>query len=327
MRGFRMKIAMVFPGYGSQYVGMAKELYDEHRIVQEYFEEASNCLPINFVKLCFASSEAEMAQLNHAYPALFLVSSALYALLKQEGIQPNLVTGFNQGEYAALFAVGTITFPDGLYLLNKYSTFYQEFLNDTDVDIFRVNGVPKEELEDFCAKASKKNQHAAIAIFYSDTSFAVGGTQVATGFVRELINKKFPDAKISSLPKEMGLHTSLMEPVANNLKIYLEKVDFKDPNLPLISGIDGRLVSTGSEIKERLTAQIDAPIFWQRVADVLAAHDLIIIVGPGAHMSELIKQLYPDANVISVSNKTDIEKIKSLMPQPESTTEIKESNG
>ncbi len=322
-----MKIAMIFPGYGSQYVGMAKELYDEHRIVQEYFEEASNCLPINFVKLCFASSDAEMAQMNHAYPALFLVSCSLYALLKQEGIQPNLVTGFNQGEYAALFAVGSITFPDGLYLLNKYSTFYQDFLNDTSVDMFRVNGVSKEALEEFCAKASKKTHHAAIAIYYSDTNFAVAGTQTAIGFVRELISKKFPEAKISGLQKEMGLHTPFIESVAHNFKIYLEKVDFKDPQVPLISGIDGRLVSTGAEIKDRIAAQISSPIFWQRVADVLAAHDLIIEVGPGTQMSELIKQTYPDANIISVNNKADIEKIKSLMPKPELAEEIKESNG
>ncbi len=78
-----MKIALLFPGYGSQFVGMAKELYNENRIVQEYFDEASNCLDTNFLKLCFASSEIEIGMMSHAYTSIFLVSSAIYALLKE----------------------------------------------------------------------------------------------------------------------------------------------------------------------------------------------------------------------------------------------------
>jgi len=121
-----MKVALLFPGYGSQYVGMGKEVYDEYRIVQEYFEEASNCLNVNFVKLCFASSDTEIGVAASAYTSIFLVSSALYAIIKQEGIVPALVAGYNIGEYSSLFAAGSITFPDGLYLLNKLALFHQE---------------------------------------------------------------------------------------------------------------------------------------------------------------------------------------------------------
>src|SRR5206468_1601039 len=108
--------------YGSQFVGMGKDLYDQSRIMQEYFEEASNCLNINFVKLCFASSDAELARAEHAYPALFLVSCALHALIKEQGVQANIVAGYNQGEFSAVYAAGGINFPDGLYLLSKYAS-------------------------------------------------------------------------------------------------------------------------------------------------------------------------------------------------------------
>src|SRR5579872_2129839 len=101
-----MKIALLFPGYGSQFVGMGKELYDEHRIVQEYFEEASNCLNINFVKLCFASSDAELRKAENAYTALFLVSSAIAALLQQYGVTPHAVAGYNIGQLSAVHVAG-----------------------------------------------------------------------------------------------------------------------------------------------------------------------------------------------------------------------------
>lgn len=308
-----MKIAMIFPGYGSQFVGMGKELYDEYRIVQEYFEEASNCLPINFVKLCFASSDSDLAQLNHAYPSLFLVSCSLFALLKQEGIHPALIAGFNQGEYAALFATNSITFPDGLYLLNKFSSFYQEALGQMNVSLIRIQGVSTIQLRELCLAATKKDQTPAIAIYYSDTDHAVSGIEESIDRLQSLVLKKFPGAKIDSMHLEVGLHSPLMQPVIDNYKIYLEKVDFKDPATPLISGIDGRLVATGAEIKERVTAQIDAPIVWTRIVDVLAAHDLIIEVGPGSQLSEMIKCAYPDKQVVSVNTKADIEIIKNMM--------------
>src|SRR5690606_20836996 len=125
-----MKIGMVFPAQGSQFVGMGKELYDDSRIMQEYFEQASNCLDINFVKLCFASSDAELSILNHTYTSLFLVSSSLYALLKDAGIEPSIVAGYNIGEYAAMHAASSLSLPDGLYLLNKYANFYQDLLKE-----------------------------------------------------------------------------------------------------------------------------------------------------------------------------------------------------
>ena len=93
-----MKIGMMFPGYGSQFAGMTKELYDESRLVQEYFEEASNCLNVNFVKLCFASSDVELGQIPDAYTANFLASCALAALLKSEGIEPSGCVIDHQGQ-------------------------------------------------------------------------------------------------------------------------------------------------------------------------------------------------------------------------------------
>src|SRR5579863_1457205 len=182
-----MKIALLFPGYGSQYVGMGKELYDEYRIVQEYFEEASTILDINFVKLCFASSDAELSKFLNAYTSLFLVGCSVSALLKELGITPAVVAGYNNGEYAALFAGGCFSLPDGLYLLNKFASFYQEFLDTVSVDVMQVKGVTTKRLETICAQVSNKEEKIAIALYNGPTDHCVAGSVDQLDQVRTLI--------------------------------------------------------------------------------------------------------------------------------------------
>ena len=118
-----MKVGMLFPGFGSQFVGMGKEIYDNSRIVQEYFEEASNCANINFVKLCFASSDAELALISNAYLALFLTTVSTAAAVKEIGFEMDIVAGYGVGEIAAICATKGLSFPDGIYLLTKISQF------------------------------------------------------------------------------------------------------------------------------------------------------------------------------------------------------------
>ncbi|MCL4361006.1 acyltransferase domain-containing protein [Candidatus Dependentiae bacterium] len=125
-----MKIGIFFPDYGSQFVGMAKDLYDDSRLIQEYFEEASNCVNINFVKLCFASSESELSKLQNAFLSLFLVSVATAALIKETGIKIDKVAGMGIGEFSAITTAKGLSFPDGLYILSKLTEFLQNKSTD-----------------------------------------------------------------------------------------------------------------------------------------------------------------------------------------------------
>ncbi len=307
-----MKIAILFPGYGSQFVGMGKELYDEYRIVQEYFEEASNCLNNNFVKLCFASSDIELGKMSNAYPALFLVTSAIYALLRQEGIKPAVVAGYNDGEYAALLAGGCFSFPDGLYLLTKYTMFFQEALEHMDVEVIRVRGVSTEELAAICLKASAYNGKVFIAIYNGPTDHVVAGDTKAVEHVRKLIGE-LEDISIDQLGIEVGLHSLLMDPVVEQFKIYLEKVDFKDLVIPMINSLDGDLISQSEEIKRRLLRHINSPLVFTRVIDVLADYDLIVEVGPGTQLSTMVKEKYPEKRTIAIQTCADVEQLKKMV--------------
>lgn len=308
-----MKIAMIFPGYGSQYVGMGKELYDEFRVVQEFFEEASSCLNQNFVKLCFASSDAELGKLTNAYTTTFLVSSAIFALLKQEQIMPDVVAGYNNGEYAALFAAEGFSFPDGLYLLSKYTAFYQETVDRMNIAAIRVKQCSTKELEDICLKASETNHRVYIAIYHDPMTHVVVGDYTAIEHVRDLIERLLPTADIDQMGTEVGLHSPLMNDVVEQFKIYLEKVDCKDLKVPLISGIDGHLLSDHIAVKDQVVRHINSPVRWTRVMDRLGSYDMIIEIGPGTMLSTMLKTYYPDKKIVAINKRADIEELTGMI--------------
>ena len=304
-----MKIVIVFSGYGNQFVGMGKELYDDSRIVQEYFEEAYNCLNVNFIKLCFASSDQELSKISNAYPSIFLVSCALYELLKQEGIKADLVTGYGIGHYAALFAAHGITFPDGLYLTKKLASFYEEALPGMDVAIIKVDNLDERSLKKLCKEF---NEDIEIAAYNSDMQHILSGKSAAINKIK-LILKKIENVKVHDLNPGMGLHSQLMNNIAEQYKIYLEKVDFKDLQIPFISNINAKEIVIGKKVKDYLVKSINLPIKWNKIMDNLADYDLIIEIGPGKGLSELIKTKYPEKTVISFNTKSDLEEIKKLL--------------
>jgi len=307
-----MKIGILFPGYGSQFVGMGKELYDESRIMQEYFEEAANCLNLNFVKLCFASSDAELSKMHNAYPATFLVSCAIYALLKEEQVQAEVVAGYNLGEYAALHAAGGISFPDGLYLLTKYAHFYEEALPTLDVGMLHIKGISTVTLERACIQASEGPYSVHIALYNSPTDHIISGHTQALEVVRGLLAND-PHDSITTVSVAVGLHSSLMDQVMENQAVYLQKVDFKDLNIPLICSAQSCIVENAEQVKKRIIEHINTPINWAKVMDALAPYDLIIEVGPGSMLTTMVKEKYPDKLCISINKKADIIDLKKMI--------------
>src|SRR6266404_8256085 len=226
-----MKIALLFPGYGSQFVGMGKELYDEYRIVQEYFEEASHVLDINFVKLCFASSDAEIGKLTNAYTSLFLVGASVYAVLKEHDIPIDVVAGYNNGESAALFAASCFSLPDGLYLLNKFCSFYEEVVDEMDVDCLHITGIATAQLEKACEQIRKDDSKVFVAIYNNPTDHIVAGNRDQLAQLHDMFDG---GAIMEYVGAEIGLHSLLMNGVVEQFKSFLEKVDFKDLKIPLI---------------------------------------------------------------------------------------------
>jgi [acyl-carrier-protein] S-malonyltransferase len=313
-----MKIAMLFPGFGSQFVGMCKELYDEHRVIQECFEQASSCLDINFVKLCFASSEAELGQMRNAYTSIFLVSCAVMSLLKEKGIQPSVVAGFNKGSYAALFAAGCWDLPDGLYLLNKFTAFYSELLENMNAKVVRIKGPQAPLVQDACEEVNGRGREKAyIALYETEQQHVVAGHTAA---VEQICEKVVKDAqaiaqKTVIKPEDIavGLHSPLMDPVIERYRMYTEKIDFHDLPVCLLESLAGECISKGNVIKEQIITRIHSPVIWPKVMDGLSKYEVILQIGPGTQLAEWAAARYPNKTVLAINKPADITELEKIV--------------
>lgn len=307
------KIGIVFSGFGSQYVGMAKDVYDESRAVQEYFEEAYNCLGINFVKLCFASSDEELSKIIHANLAIFLTDVSLYSLLGELGLVPELIAGYGIGRYAALFAAGGLSFPDALYLVNKYSIYYQEFVNKhKNLKMVQVDGLSLRKLKTLCDQsAGKPGTGPFISAINSDNSQVIVGTVAGL----KKIEKALSDLDISLKPSDLGggLYCELAQQMVDDFKIYLTKVDFKDLKTPVASSLTGKVITTGEQVVAEIIEQETEPVLWYKVAQCFSDLDVIIEVGSGQLLASALQDLYPEKLILKLNNKIDLLQIKTLL--------------
>jgi [acyl-carrier-protein] S-malonyltransferase len=307
-----MRIGMLFPGYGSQFVGMGKELYDNSRIIQEYFEEASQCLGINFVKLCFASSDIELSKIVHAYPALFLVSVATAMLIKSTGIAIDYVAGYGLGEYSALCAAGGLSFPDGLYLLTKLSYFYTQIRDQLDVKSVMVDGLSAKKLNQLCKETSNVTCCAHISIYDRKKEHTVTGHSDAVNVIAEMASDAGADV-IRKIESEEGFHTPLLNDLAQQLKVYLTKVDVKDLTIPFISSVNVREIYQAKKAQDVIIGHIVKPLYWYDVLKQLADSQLLIVLTPAKSMTMELRDYYPDKTIIGIDTMADLEALKELL--------------
>lgn len=316
-----MKVGLLFPEFGSQHVGMGKELYDSSRLMQEYFEEASHCLNTNFVKLCFASSDYELARIEHAYPSLFLMSSAIGSMVAQHGIKPVAVAGFGMGEFAALQFAGSINFPDGLYFLTKYAQLYQQTLDSVELRSVYIQNVDVRSIKQLCKNASSRNFTVSITAYISNTAAIIAGhTQAVDAVVHEagLIGALVEERIIDG-----GMHSGLMDSIADDLERHSEKIDINDAHVPVIACVDGIARVKGDLLATTMLQQITSSIRWDKIMVHVAAWDVVLEIGPGSTLTKFIKAAWPTKQVLTLNKQDDIEELAmiALAQQPTSLEE------
>ncbi len=317
-----MKIGMLFPGYTTQFVGMGKELYDNSRIIQEYFEEASNCLNINFVNLCFASSNAELAKISNAYLSLFLINSAIFAAIKNEGINIDIVAGQNVGEFAAIAAAKGFSFPDGLYIINKYAQFYSEHINGLSVKSLNVKGLNSKILKKLFAESSDDSYITISAINSPDEHIITGHLE----FIDEIKNdlKSLGATYVKEYPIEAGLYCDLVQDIIPLIVMYLVKIDFKDLDTNFVSAVDGKIINSSEDVKKRFVKHSVSKIYFDKVMRHYADCDIILVPTPGDELAQLAKQYYPDKKIIIISKPEDIVALKEHLLKNNSESESQE---
>lgn len=306
-----MKCGFLFPGYSSQYVGLVKDIYDESRLMQEYFEEASACLPINFVKLCFASSEQELARLENAFPALFLLNFSLAQVIKESGLDAVEVAGFDVGQLAAIAYAGGMNLPDALYLLAKYAEIYAEALASWSVAALVVRGLEYDLLMQACQRIATQKEPLCCAVHYAFDDHIITGAQESVDRLENELRSK--EIAVKPAPLAIGLHSAMMDPILMHFTKYLAKVDFKDTRMPVIATLDGKPVQESEDLRNLFIESIHKPVHWDLVMKQCADWDVIIHIGPSKELVERTIKRYPDKRVLTISRKEDLEKIKDLI--------------
>ena len=237
------------------------------------------------------------------------MSSSIYSLLKQMGIEPDVVAGYNTGQYAAMYAAQAFTFPDGLYLLNKLSLFCQELFDAAPFSLMRITGLPIVELQKLCKKIGKELN---IAIYETDEQAIVSGSPESIDELIKSIPKEYK-IKLEPMPVEVGLHSGLMHPAVEQFRVYLKKVDLKDVEVPVITNTTGQPVTESETLKHEIIQQVCKPVLWQQTTQVLADCDLLLIIGPDKQLGAMLEKQYPDKKIIKVIKPEDIETVKEIL--------------
>ena len=312
-------IGVIFSGYGQQFVTMGKDLYNESRHVQDLFEQASMCLDVNFVKLCFASSDAGMAEIDKGYLAILLTQVSIYSELAQAGLRPDFIAGYGIGEYAAAVASGSLSFADGLYLINKYAKFFKSFIEQSpNYGVLQLTrGFTVETIEALCQELSTDDKKIFVSAYNTDHCFYIGGHIDLINQVKEYC-KENEIRKVKELNIAYGLHSSIVDSLVTSLSPYFFKIDFKPLNFPVITNVDGAYVTSSDALESAVLRRVNSPVLWDDVMNGLVGCEILICVGPGKQNAEWAQYKYPDKEIYTVEGLNDVMKLKQMLEESES---------
>ena len=292
-----MKRAFLFPGQGSQFVGMGKSLYDNFPLAKQTFEEASESLKLDLKKLCFDGPESDLKLTQNTQPAILTTSIAAFRVLSHETeIRPALVAGHSLGEYSALVAAGALPFGPTVKVVSLRGQFMQQAVPAGTGGMVALVGATEESAQKLCREAMiQTDKTAEPANFNGGGQIVVSGHQEAMNAVVQLAGAQ--SIRAVALPVSAPFHCSLMKPAAERLNVYVEALTLGTLAYPYIANVDAKLYSDASGVKDRLLKQIDHSVRWEQSMLQLAGLEIgeAVEVGPGKILSGLMRRI--DRNI------------------------------
>lgn len=299
-------IAFVFPGQGSQYVGMGKSVYERQK---ELFEEASDTLGFDISKLCFEGPEAELNRTENTQPALLTVSYALLKEVLSINLTPAYVSGHSLGEYTACLASEVFSFRDAIKIVRKRGELMQRAQPEGKGAMAAVLGLNEDTLREICDSIS--HFYVDLANLNCPGQIVVSGEAEAVAQVME-IAKERGAKKVIPLQVSIPSHCKLMIDAAEQFAQYLRDFNLNDPKIPVVTNVDGEEKTLADSVFEALMKQLYSPVRWQDCVKYMVSKgvDTFIEIGPGKVLSGLIKRIDGNVRMFNVDNLKDIEKLK-----------------
>jgi [acyl-carrier-protein] S-malonyltransferase len=286
------KYAFLFPGQGSQYPGMGKELAENFAVVRQTFEEADDALASKLSRICFEGPESDLLLTENTQPALLATSTAFYRLIKSEtGLQASCFAGHSLGEYSALVAAGALTFADALRTVRARGSFMQDAVPVGTGAMAAILGVEPDVVAGVCAAAAQ-GEVVVPANYNCPGQIVISGQASAVNRVVEMA-KEHGIRKVLLLPVSVPSHCSLMAGAGERLAAVLDAVAVMPLQTPVVSNVEAKPYTEAERVKELLVAQISSPVLWEASVREMAASGVtrVVEVGPGKVLTGLAKKI------------------------------------
>jgi [acyl-carrier-protein] S-malonyltransferase len=302
-----MKKAIVFPGQGSQTVGMGRALFEEVPVARRVFEEADEALEFELSKLCFDGPEDELRLTANTQPAILTVSVAAWRALEERGIKPDYVAGHSLGEYSALVAAGSLKFNDAVRAVRSRGLFMQEAVPAGVGAMAALIGGRTELVDEICREASE-NGVCSPANLNSPNQTVIAGHSAAVQRAVELAKSRGIKRAVL-LSVSAPFHCELMGPAAVRLKPVLDAIELGALTVPLVTNVDAGFVNDGKEARQCLLRQVASPVRWRQSVELLLSNGVTTFIeaGPGKVLSGLIGQISRDRQVLNVEDPRSLD--------------------
>lgn len=308
------KIAFIFPGQGSQYVGMGKDFNDTFPESKSVFDQANECLNMDLKNICFKGSEEELTKTENTQPAILATSIAIMKALENQGIDCDYTAGLSLGEYTALVKSNGIGFQDALKLVKIRGKLIQEAVPEGKGGMAAILGLRRDKVL-MAIEEIKDHNIVEVANYNSPEQIVISGEKegikIACEKILELGAKKAIPLSVSA-----PFHSSLLKPAGEKLKEELDKITIFDLSKNFISNVDGKLVANKEEIKEKLVTQVSSSVLWQDSVEFMINKgvDTFIEIGPGKSLTGFVKRIGKSINAeVEAFNVSDIETFKKTV--------------
>ncbi len=306
-----MNTAMLFPGQGSQYAGMGKDLADAYPRVREIYEEADETLGFSISRLCFSGDPEVLTETRNAQPAILLHSVAVARILREEaGIEPAIVAGHSLGEYSALVAAGAVDAMDALRIVRRRGKLMFDAGLESPGTMAAVIGMERADVEEVCSEASHGEEVAVVANVNCPGQIVISGHVGAIDGAMEIAAARGAK-KVVKLNVSGAFHSPLVAPAQDELVSYIEGFTFEDTGVGVICNADALVVHTKDEIISALSRQLTSPVLWSDSMRLLLERwdGDILEAGPGRVLAGLMKRIDRTIKVLSAGTRDELERI------------------